>query len=76
VAFVDHPSPAVAEADAATHAWQADVTAVAQAHASATAAAIPTPAPNQLLSRAAGRVVSVRAEEHDGQLIGTLEITP
>lgn len=66
-------------ATAAAHAWQADITATAQAHAdavTATAAAIPTPAPNQILSRAAGRIVAISAEEHDGQLVVTLEIAP
>lgn len=68
-----------ASATAAAHAWQVDVTTTAQVHASAataTAAAIPTPAPNQLVSRAAGRVVSVSAEEQAGQLIATLELVP
>jgi membrane-bound metal-dependent hydrolase YbcI (DUF457 family) len=68
-----------ASATAAAHAWQADVTATAQAHAeaaTATAAALPTPAPNQLVSRASGRVVSVSAEEQNGQLVVTLELVP
>jgi hypothetical protein len=42
----------------------------------ATAAAIPTPAPNQLVSRAAGRIVAISAEEQAGQLIVTLGIAP
>ena len=68
-----------ATATTAVQAWQDQVTAIAQAHAAAsaaTAAAIPTPAPNQILSRASGRVVSVNAEEKDGQLVVTLELVP
>jgi hypothetical protein len=42
----------------------------------ATAAAIPTPAPSHIVSRAAGRIVSVAAEEQDGRLIVTLEVMP
>jgi hypothetical protein len=70
---------AATTATAAATTWQADVTATAQAHAAlvqATAHAQPTPAPNQILSRAAGRIVAISAEEHDGQLVVTLELVP
>jgi len=66
-------------ATASTDAYHATVTVLALAHQaaiSATARAIPTPAPNAILSHAAGRVVNVSAEEKDGQLIVTLEVMP
>jgi membrane-bound metal-dependent hydrolase YbcI (DUF457 family) len=70
---------AFASATAAAQAWQTQTTATAQAHAeaaTATAAAIPTPAPTQIVSRAAGRIAAISAEEHDGQLVVTVELTP
>ncbi len=69
-------SAATAEASAA--AYQATVTALAVAHQaarSATALAQPTPAPNTIISHAAGRVVRMSAEEKDGRLIVTIELT-
>jgi hypothetical protein len=59
--------------------WQAEMTATAQAHAAvvrATARAQPTPPPNQIVSRAAGRIVAIGAEEKDGQLVVTLDLVP
>ncbi len=64
---------------AAATTWQAQVTTTAQVHqaaVSATARAIPTPAPNAIVSHAAGRVVNVSAEEKDGRLTVTLEVMP
>jgi membrane-bound metal-dependent hydrolase YbcI (DUF457 family) len=58
--------------------WQTQITATAQAHqiaADATAQAIPTPAPNTIVSHAAGKVVNVSAEEQDGLLTVTIELT-
>ncbi|MFL5801848.1 MAG: hypothetical protein ACJ8CR_08900 [Roseiflexaceae bacterium] len=36
--------------------------------------AAPTPGPSRIISRAAGTVISVTAEEQDGPLIITLEV--
>jgi membrane-bound metal-dependent hydrolase YbcI (DUF457 family) len=70
---------AAVTATALISAHQAAIEATVVAHRlamTATAAAIPTPAPNSIVSRAAGKVVSVVAEEQDGQLIVTLEVMP
>jgi hypothetical protein len=69
----------VVTATAQAQAHQAAIEATAVAHwlaVTATAQAIPTPAPNSIVSRAAGKVVSVTAEEQDGRLIITLEVMP
>jgi len=68
-----------ATAVASTDAYHATATALAGAHhaaVSATAQAQPTPAPNTIISHAAGRVVHVSAEEKDGRLTVTLEVMP
>lgn len=59
--------------------WRGAATATAQAHAVAqatTAQAWPTPAPSQVVSRAAGEIVTISAEEHDSQLVITIELIP
>jgi len=66
-----------ATATAVAMMWQIQATATAQAHqaaVTATAQAQPTPNPTSVISRAAGRVVNVSAEEKDGRLVVTLEI--
>jgi len=66
-----------ATSTAATTGWQELHAAQAGAHATAsaaTAAALPTPAPSQIISWVAGRVIRVKAEQVDGQLIVSLEI--
>ena len=67
-----------ATATAAAVTWQLQASATAQAYyadATATARALPTPAPTSVIGRAAGRVVSVSAEEKEGRLVVTLELT-
>lgn len=68
-----------ATATSAAQVWLGGVAATAQAHAraaGATATAIPPPAPNQVISRARGRVVSITGREEAGDLIVTIEIAP
>lgn len=58
---------------------QQRLAATAQAHhaaVTATAQAQPTPAPTSMISRAAGHVLHVSAEEQDGRLVVTLEVAP
>jgi membrane-bound metal-dependent hydrolase YbcI (DUF457 family) len=58
---------------------QAAITATAQAHQlaiTATALAMPTPALDMIASHAAGRVITVSAEEKDGRLVITIELIP
>lgn len=67
-----------ATATAAAVTWQLQASATAQAYyadVTATARALPTPAPTSVIGRAAGRVVSVSAEEKEGRLVVTLELT-
>jgi len=66
-----------ATSTAAATGWQELHAAQVGAHATAsaaTAAALPTPAPSQIISWVAGRVIRVKAEQVDGQLIVSLEI--
>lgn len=59
--------------------WQSLVTATAQAHAGnvlTTAQALPSPVPNRIVSHAAGQVVNVSAEEQEGRMLITVELTP
>ncbi len=66
-------------ATAVIEAHQAAVTATAQTHQdaiTATVLAIPTPMPSTIASHAAGRVVTVSAEEKDGRLVVTIELIP
>jgi membrane-bound metal-dependent hydrolase YbcI (DUF457 family) len=70
---------AATTATALAQAHQLAITATTQAHLAAitaTAAAISTPVPSSIVSRAAGRIVAVTAEEQEGKLIVTLEVVP
>jgi hypothetical protein len=56
----------------------ATTTAVMQAHhaaITATAQAWPTPAPNRIASHVSGRILRISAEEKEGHLVVTLELT-
>jgi len=67
-----------ATATAITGAHQATATALIGAHqaaVSATARAIPTPAPSAIISHADGKIVAITAEEKDGRLLVTIELT-
>jgi membrane-bound metal-dependent hydrolase YbcI (DUF457 family) len=57
---------------------QATATALMQAHhaaITATAQAWPTPAPNRIASHVSGRILRISAEEKEGHLVVTLELT-
>lgn len=69
----------IATANAQAQAWQAQMTATAETHraaALATAQAQPTAQPSEVISRASGRVIAIRAEEREGELVVTLEVAP
>jgi len=70
---------AMVTATALDQAHQLAITATTQAHlaaVTATAQAAPTPAPSHIVSRAAGTIVAITAEEQDGRLVVTLEVMP